>query len=142
MKEKTTHNSILYDPRVIEFFGNKKEIAAVYAFGSHAAGRQRPESDVDIGILLLPEFLGSADRMRQECMVHLGRILRKDIHPVILNHAGEVLLKQVLSKGKAILIKNQKVDKYFKMVSLSRIVDFNYHLEKMQAGLTKKILES
>jgi len=47
-------------------------------------------------------------------------------------------LKPVLSKGKAILIKDQKEDKYFKMVSLSRIVDFNYHLEKMQAGLTKK----
>ena len=117
-------------------------MAAVYVFGSFASGRQQSDSDVDIGVLLHPAFLETAEALREQCMVQLGRILRKDIHLVILNHAGEVLLKQVLSKGKAILVKNPKVDKYFKMVSLSRIVDFNYHLEKMQAGLTKKILES
>ena len=130
------------EEKIIRFFEKKREVAAVYVFGSFASGRHRSDSDLDIGVLLHPEFLETAEALREQCMVQLGRILRKDIHLVILNHAGEVLLKQVLSKGKAILVKNPKVDKYFKMVSLSRIVDFNYHLEKMQAGLTKKILES
>ena len=130
------------EAKIIRFFENKREVAAVYIFGSFASGRQRSGSDVDIGVLLHPEFIGEADALREQCMIQLGRTLNKDIHVVILNHAGEVLLKQVLSKGKAILIKNQKEDKYFKMVSLSRVVDFNYHLEKMQSGLTKKILES
>jgi len=33
-------------------------------------------------------------------MVELSRILRKDIHPVILNSAGEELLRQIFLKGK------------------------------------------
>ena len=79
----TTHQADLEIP-VARFFENKREVAAVYLFGSHALGRQRPGSDVDIGILLCPEFLESGNSVREECIVGLGRILRKDIHPVIL----------------------------------------------------------
>ena len=136
------HTGSIFDSRAIQFFGSRKEIAAVYVFGSYGTGRHHPQSDVDVGILLCPEFSGSAEALKQEFMVILGRILRKDIHPVIMNHAGEVLLKQILSKGKPILVNHPKVDKQFKMVSLSRIADFQYHLEKMQAGLAKKIMET
>ncbi len=134
----TTHQTDLEIP-VARFFENKREVAAVYLFGSHASGRQRPESDVDIGILLCPEFLESGNAVREECIAGLGRILRKDIHPVILNHAGEVLLKQVLSAGKPVLISNPKVHTWFAMISLSRILDFQPYLEQMQNGFAKKI---
>jgi predicted nucleotidyltransferase len=128
------------ETKIRTFFENKKEIAAVYLFGSHASAEQRPESDVDIGILLRREFIGSGEALQEECIVGLGRVLKKDIHPVILNHAGEVLMKQIFSKGKPVLVRDQEFDKNFRMVSLSNIADFNFHLQQMQAGLTKKIL--
>ncbi|MFP3981962.1 MAG: type VII toxin-antitoxin system MntA family adenylyltransferase antitoxin [Desulfobacterales bacterium] len=127
--------------KIRNYFANKPEIAAVYLFGSRAAGKDHQTSDVDIGILLCPEFLESAQTLREQYLIGLGRCLKKDIHPVIMNHAGEFLLKQILSKGKPVLVKNSKFEKYFKMISISRIADFNFHLQKMQAGLTKKILE-
>jgi hypothetical protein len=41
-------------------------------------------------------------------MVKLGRILRKDIHPVVMNSAGEVLLKQIFSKGECLVIRDRR----------------------------------
>ncbi|MCF8036510.1 MAG: nucleotidyltransferase domain-containing protein [Desulfobacteraceae bacterium] len=129
------------EQKIKSYFADKPEIAAVYLFGSRAAGKDHQTSDVDIAILLFPEFLESAQSLKEKYLLGLGRYLKKDIHPVIMNHAGEFLLKQILSKGKPVLVKNSKFEKYFKMISISRIADFNFHLQKMQAGLTKKILE-
>jgi hypothetical protein len=71
----------------------------------------------------------------------LGRILRKDIHPVILNSAGEELLRQIFSNGKCLLINNPKEFSRFKMVMFSRIADFAYYRTKMQSGLIKKVMK-
>lgn len=128
--------------KIKNYFDEKKEVVAVYLFGSFASGKNRLMSDVDIAVLLYPEYMNSANFFRQEYISQLGRQLRKDIHPVILNHAGEVLLKQILFKGNPVLVKDPKYNKQFKMVSLSRIADFNFYLRKMQSGLKKSILET
>lgn len=128
--------------KIKNYFYKKKEVVAVYLFGSFASGKNRLMSDVDIAILLHPEYMNSANFFRQEYISQLGRQLRKDIHPVILNHAGEVLLKQILFKGNPVLVKDPKYNNQFKMVSLSRIADFNFYLGKMQSGLKKSILEA
>ncbi len=59
----------------------------------------------------------------------------------ILLFGGEVLLKQILNKGRPVLIKNPSFEKKFKMTALSQIADFNFYLGKMQSGLKRKILE-
>ncbi|MCK5541066.1 MAG: nucleotidyltransferase domain-containing protein [Desulfobacterales bacterium] len=125
-----------------KYFEGRKEIIAIYLFGSYALGKERHMSDVDIGVLLNHTHSKQSEVLKEEYMIQLGRLLRKDIHPVILNTAGEVLLKQILGKGKLLLVKNPKFHKEFKMVSLSRIVDFSCYLKKMHSSLTKKILEA
>jgi predicted nucleotidyltransferase len=125
-----------------QYFKNKKEIAAIYLFGSYASGKERHMSDVDIGVLLNHKHLKSSEISKEEYMIQLGRLLRKDIHTVIMNSAGEVLLKQILSKGKPVLVENSKFHKEFKIVALSKIVDFNFYLKKMHSSLTKRILEA
>ncbi|MCK5096872.1 MAG: nucleotidyltransferase domain-containing protein [Desulfobacteraceae bacterium] len=124
-----------------QYFKDKEEIAAVYLFGSCASGKERHMSDVDIGLLLNYKHSKSSENFKEEYLTQLGRLLRKDIHPVIMNSAGEVLLKQILGKGKLVLVKNSKFHKEFKMVALSKIVDFNFYLKKMHSSLTKRILE-
>lgn len=73
-------------------------------------------------------------------MLDLSRILRKDIHPVILNLAGEELLRQVFLKGKCILVKDSKKLAHYKMTAFSRIVDFAYYKNQMQTGLVRNIM--
>jgi hypothetical protein len=59
-----------------------------------------------------------------------------------MNNAGEFLLKQILSKGRRLLVRDSYFDSYFTMIAVSRIVDFNFHLKQIQDGMKQKILES
>ena len=74
-------------------------------------------------------------------MVELANILRKEIHPVILNSAGEELMRQIFAKGKCILVKDQKKLSLFKMTMFARIADFGYYRNQMQSGLIRGIME-
>ena len=40
------------EEKIKAYFKSKKEVIAVYLFGSYAAGREHHLSDIDIGILL------------------------------------------------------------------------------------------
>ncbi|MCF8025185.1 MAG: nucleotidyltransferase domain-containing protein [Desulfobacteraceae bacterium] len=130
------------DEKIKNYFQHRQEVASVYLFGSRAAGTQRAASDVDIAVLFRHKYLVSANALQEKYLVELGRILKKDIDPVVMNHAGEVLLKQILTKGRRILVRDSYFDAYFTMIAVSRIADFNYYLKQMQDGMKQKILES
>jgi hypothetical protein len=74
-------------------------------------------------------------------MVELGRLMRKDIDPVILNSASQELLRQIFSKGKCILVNDSKELARYKMVMFARIAEFAYYRNQMQLGLIRKIME-
>ena len=133
---------MLIENTIKQYFEDRIEIAAVYLFGSYASGKNNFMSDVDIGILLNYQNSKSDKNFKEEYILQLGRLLRKDIHPVIMNTAGEVLLKQIFGKGKPVLVKDLKFYQNFKSVTLLKIIDFNFYLEKMHSNLTKRILEA
>jgi predicted nucleotidyltransferase len=123
------------------YFRDKPEVIAVYLFGSQTKGEKRRSSDVDIGILLNTKNRAAEIEKRNQYMVDLANILRKEIHPIILNSAGEELMRQIFEKGDCILIKNQKKLSLFKMTMFARIADFGYYRNQMQAGLIRSIME-
>ena len=127
--------------KLTEYFKTKSGIIAVYIFGSHAAGKERRGSDIDIALLLDMRDPGVAKQETDSYMLDLSRILRKDIHPVILNFAGEELLRQIFSKGKCFLVKDPKKLTRYKMTAYSRIADFAYYKNQMQSGLIRNIME-
>ena len=123
------------------YFEDKSEVIAVYIFGSQATDKTGRSSDVDIGILLdTSERVAQIEKINQY-MVELANILRKEIHPVILNSAGEELMRQIFAKGKCILVKDQKKLSLFKMTMFARIADFGYYRNQMQACLIRIIME-
>ena len=125
---------------ISDYFSNKDEVIAVYLFGSYASGKNRTFSDIDIGILLNrfdPEF-GNQQKMRY--FTELSRIIRKDVHPVILNFASEVLMKQIFSKGRCILINDSKKLAKYKMTMYAKIADYAYYLNKMQKGFIRRTM--
>jgi len=128
--------------KIASYFSNNKEIISIYLFGSYAEGKERPSSDIDIGILLDGEYSNIEKKIRNKCILELSRLLRKDIHPVILNSAGEELVRQIFLKGKCILATDTKKLSIYKMIMLSKIVEFSYYRSLMQKGLIKKIMES
>lgn len=126
---------------ISEYFSHRKEVVAVYLFGSQAQGQVRLTSDVDIGILLDDAVLAEASKKRDRYMVDLSRLLRKDVHPVILNTAGEGLMKQIFSRGKCLSENNREKHLLFRTAMFSRIADFAHYKIQMQAGLARKLVE-
>lgn len=127
--------------KIKAYFEDKDEIVAVYLFGSYAQQKQRDRSDVDIGILFENAEPKSFKEKRNLYMVELSRILRKDIHPVILNLAGEELLRQIFLKGKKIIVNDKKKFSQYCMIMMSKIVEFNYYKNQMQTGFLKKLMK-
>jgi len=127
--------------RLKSYYKKKPEIIAVYLFGSQATDKTGRSSDVDIGILLDTINRATQIEKRNQYMVELANILRKEIHPVILNSAGEELMRQIFAKGKCILVKDQKKLSLFKMTMFARIADFGYYRNQMQSGLIRGIME-
>ena len=121
------------------YFENKEEVIAVYLFGSHGEGRERPLSDVDIGVLLDNEYRDHFREMRVLYLVELARLLRKDIHPVLLNSASEALLRQIFSKGECLLVRDATKLARHKMAMFAAIAEFGYYRDQMQSGLIRRL---
>ena len=128
--------------RLKAYFKDKSEIVAVYLFGSQATNKTLRSSDVDIGILLDTYDRAIETEKRNQYLVELANILRKEVHPVILNSAGEELMRQIFLKGKCILVRNPEKLSLFKMTMYARIADFSYYRDQMQSGLIRNIMES
>jgi len=75
----------MLEKKLEEYFTNKKEVIAVYLFGSYAEGKMYRQSDIDIGILFDETSRHHMKEKRNTYMRELSRILREDIHPTILS---------------------------------------------------------
>jgi len=127
--------------RIIRFFEARPEVVAVYLFGSRSRGRAKETSDVDLAILVDPRAKVDESELKRDLMIGLSGILRKEIHLVILNHAGEVLLAQVFKYGKCLNNSKPDILSGFKTVQFSKIADFAYLRNIMKKGFTRKVME-
>jgi len=127
--------------KIKSYFEKKPDVVAVYLFGSCASGKDRRTSDVDLGILLQVSELTNTQDKRNDYIVELARLLRKDIHPVILNSASEALIRQIFFKGKCILVNDSQELYKFKMIMTARIADFWQYRNMMKLGFIRKVME-
>lgn len=134
-------NRKLFEEKISTYFKKKKDVIAVFLFGSYAKGKEYSSSDIDIGILLEKNNQESNKKRLTNYIVDLGRLLRKEIHPVILNSASEELLRQIFLKGKCLLINNPGELVRYKMYMFSRIAEFTYYRNQMQSGLIRKVMK-
>ena len=126
---------------ITAFFENKKDIVAVYLFGSYAGGKERTSSDVDLAILFGNRNRETVNQQLDKYLIDLSRSLRKDIHLIAMDFAGEELLKQIFKKGKCLVVNDPKKMAYFKMMAYSKIVNFHYYRSQMQSGIVRKVME-
>ena len=128
---------------IADYFRDNADVIAVYLYGSYAVGKHTLTSDIDLGIVLdsekieLDQFTAKKDKF----FLDLSRILRKEIHLVVLNTVGEGLLNQVVRKGICIYVGNKKKQTLFITRALLRIADFNYYKTILQTGFVRNVLE-
>jgi predicted nucleotidyltransferase len=127
--------------KMIRFFEGRPEIIAVYLFGSRARSYAKETSDVDLAILVDPEAKVDEIELKQDLRLCLSGVLRKEIHLVLLNHAGETLSAQVFKHGRCLYNSKPRVLSAFKTVQFSKIADFAYLRNAMEKGFTRKVME-
>lgn len=128
---------------IASYCATRPEIVACYLFGSRAAGKERPGSDVDVAFLL--DGAIRADAYFDLKMVYLsalGAVLRLDIHPLIMNNAGEVVLEQILRKGLPVYGCDSLECVRFRMIQCSLIAEFAPIRDRMEDMLFRKYKEA
>lgn len=143
METSRTRTGTTLEETLADFFrARASSVVAVYLFGSHASGNSLPSSDVDVAVLFEHSDRDFLHARVEEILQRLPRLLRKDVHPVVMNSAGETLMKQILSKGRCIVVNDERKLAEFIMNAYSRIADFDYYLKRMQSGLVRSVLET
>ena len=119
------------------------DVIAAYLFGSAVSGTVRPDSDIDIAVLLY-ETGSRSERKEtlQSLFSPLSRALRADVHLLFLNDASYLARAQVFSKGKLLYIRDHEKLALFRMKSLSLFIDFAPTMEMTRKGLQKKMRRS
>lgn len=122
---------------IIDFFGEKSGVAAVYVFGSLLKKRPDQSHDVDIAVLyqheMVPDFFQIVNERET-----LSEKLHKEVDLVLLNGASPILKRQVLEKGKLILDQQPKIRHYFHMHAVSEYHDFRRIRRPLEEKMTKE----
>jgi len=128
--------------KVADYCADRPEIVACSLFGSYAGGRQRQGSDVDVAFLL-DASVSRSQYFDLKLIYHngLAGLLRLDIHPVIMNDAGEVLLEQIFGKGIAVFVGDPLELSRFRAVRFSMIAEFAPYRNRMEEALFRKYKE-
>lgn len=125
--------------KMAEYFAARPEVVAVYLFGSYARGREKERSDIDLGILLERDALARENDLRTSYLIDLARILRKDLHIVIMNGAGEGIVGQIFKHGKCIFQRNPRSLALFKTARYSMIAEFGYLRAIMEKAFAARL---
>ena len=80
-------------------FRRRKQIAAVYLFGSTATGRARRGSDLDLAIVTKKAISG---RKRIRLEADFSNRLRRDVDLVVFGQAAPLLQHQILKYGQLV----------------------------------------
>ena len=77
------------------YFGNRKDVAFAFLFGSQAKGRATKLSDVDIGVYFYPEKRRPVEYEEEvfyegedEIWTYLERLLKKEVELLVLNRVA------------------------------------------------------
>lgn len=118
---------------------SRTEIIAAYLFGSYAAGRSGPLSDIDIAVLLDARL--NAERygtVRLEIINGLIELLSCDkIDVAVLNQASPVLSHGVIKNGLLLFFKNEAERSAYVARATMRYLDTVY-LRKVQDRILRE----
>jgi len=125
-----------------EYLASQPDVVAVYVFGSVAQGRARPQSDVDIAVLLAADL---DEETRFDRRLRLGgeveRIIGCLTDLVVLNDAPPLLQHQVLKHGRLIFERDRAARVEFEVRAGQIYADLKPMHDFFAAALFKEIRE-
>lgn len=107
-----------------------RDVVAVYLYGSRARGTDKPESDVDLALLLVAPPASTLRSVSREMEDVVERALRAPVEAVVLNGAPADLVHRVLRDGILVLDRDRAArlrfevrarNEYFDLAPLRRL---------------------
>ena len=107
------------------FLATRREILAAYLFGSFASDRARPDSDIDIAVVVDEKNLRpNSLKYRLALMAELGSVLgRSDVDLVLMNEAPPALAQNIITKGRLIFERSRSARVAFQVRTLNVFMD-------------------
>jgi len=121
----------------IDTIAKKFHLKLIVIFGSFASGKNREDSDLDIGVLALEDVSFSEQITLTN---ELSLIFNKNIDLSVLNRANPLLLFQA-SKNSILLYGNRQDFLKFKLYAFNVYNDYAPYF-KMERNLNKKIINA
>lgn len=112
--------------RILDYFDKRPEVSALFLFGSFDTPDERPDSDIDLAVLIKPRHAGEDDLQNliaEYYNVSPGFSLRT-VDIVVLGTAPTSLKFQILKEGRVILDRNPDLRKEFTARSLQEYYDY------------------
>lgn len=106
------------------YTSSKDKIVFAYLFGSLARGESGGNSDIDLGMYLIPDCQENFFALKLEYKNELEQILKKPVDIVIMNDAPPLLNHQIFRDG--ILLKNQDQ----KILTNFRVRNFHFYQDQ------------
>lgn len=120
---------------IIEYFKTKKEVIAVYLFGSYVKEKQHKGSDLDIAVLV-------SNKRHSNYSVELFNLVRGiEIEVKVLNKASVFFQFQVLKSGKKIYCSNEKLRIRYEANVMSEYQDFKPYIDYYNQCMYQHIKE-
>ena len=93
---------------------------AIYLFGTYGTPEERPDSDVDIAVLLSPEpGRPPAPLMLTPCHDALADVVARSVDLVNAREVSTVLQKEIVESGRLIFSRDDNAVAEFEMLTLS-----------------------
>jgi len=110
---------------LVSYLQSRPEVQAGYLFGSIVSGRTRPDSDVDIAVLVADRAIRrDSFQYRLNMITDLMDLLkREDVDLVLLNQAPPLLAHRVLSKGQLFFERSAAARVRFQVQTVNRYLD-------------------
>jgi predicted nucleotidyltransferase len=122
-----------------DFCAGRAEIAACYLYGSYARGEARPDSDIDLAFLLDGAISQSSyGDLRLDYYGSLAFLLKKELHILVMNEAGELVLGEILREGVRIFVRDEESLDEFVARKVPLIAEFTYYSELFRRKLVER----
>jgi uncharacterized protein len=113
------------EPALRTLLEQRPEVLVGYLFGSVVSGRARPDSDVDIAVLVADDVMGDDPfRYRLNRISDLMSVLKRDdVDFVLLNEAPQLLAHRILKHGKLVFERSPSARVAFQVRTMNRYSD-------------------
>ena len=144
-RAKLQQNKMKMDiERIRGYFSHRREVSALFLFGSFDTPQEREESDIDIAVLLVPEEIpGRAEALRTEYYAASPAFSLRSTDIVILNTAPTFLKYHVLKTGRLLLDRDPDSRKEFTARAIQEYFDYKpleeIYFKGMKARLRKTV---